>query len=166
MSLIPAWITGVGIRQADDADLGGITRIIRELGWFKSFREETEGDSRERVRKALELCRAEQSHTVYVAEDRRGKIVGYATVHWMPVLFLSGPEAYITELFVQKGLRGHGVGGKLLKTIEVTARNRGCVRMMLNNSRIRESYKRGFYRSRGWQERPEAAVFILELLDR
>lgn len=34
---------------------------------------------------------------------------------------------------------------------------------MLLNMHTRESYKRGFYARQGWEERPGAANFILQL---
>ena len=50
-------------------------------------------------------------------------------------------------------------------SIRQDAQKRGCSRLSLVNMRQRESYQRGFYKSRGWQERPEAANFILILGD-
>jgi GNAT superfamily N-acetyltransferase len=103
------------------------------------------------------------SHSVFVAEEPAGKIIGYGSVHWLPYLFMSGPEGYVSELFVSASARGQGIGRELLKVIESEARVRGCQRLSLTNLRNRESYKRQFYLKAGWQERSEAANFIYVL---
>ena len=100
------------------------------------------------------------SHSTFVAEASGGEITGYGSVHWLPYLFMSGPEGYVSELFVRAPARGHGIGRALLKVIESEARARGCQRLSLTNLRNRESYKRQFYLKAGWHERSEAANFI------
>jgi hypothetical protein len=40
---------------------------------------------------------------------------------------------------------------------------RGWWRLHLANHRERDSYRRGFYESRGWKERPAMADFVLSL---
>jgi GNAT superfamily N-acetyltransferase len=76
---------------------------------------------------------------------------------------MSGPEGYVSELFVSASARGQGIGRELLKVIESEARVRGCQRLSLTNLRDRESYKRQFYLKAGWHERSEAANFIYVL---
>jgi GNAT superfamily N-acetyltransferase len=78
-------------------------------------------------------------------------------------LLLSGPEGYVSELFVAEAARGRGVGTRLIEAIESLARQRGCARLMLLNVRERESYQRGFYTTRGWHERLNVANFIKPL---
>jgi GNAT superfamily N-acetyltransferase len=81
-------------------------------------------------------------------------------VHWIPYLFMSGPEGYVSELFVRNGERGQGVGTQLLQVVRAEARSRGCSRLALTNLRHRESYQRQFYTKAGWSERNDAAQFV------
>ena len=120
------------------------------------------GSSRTRSRKlkAGFGCLADDSHSIYVAESPHGEIAGYGPVHWLPYLFMAGPEGYVSELFVRDDARGQGVGRQLLRIIEVDARARGCQRLSLINLRNRESYQRQFYLKAGWRERSEAANFV------
>jgi GNAT superfamily N-acetyltransferase len=83
-------------------------------------------------------------------------------VHWLPYLFFSGPEGFVSELFVGGPSRGQGVGRQLLEAVKVEATERGCVRLQLINFRDRESYQRGFYQKCGWEERGTAANFVLQ----
>ena len=116
-----------------------------------------------RVGRHLELCLAEDSHSVLVAQRADGSLAGYISAHWLPYLFLGGPEGYISELFVAEADRGQGVGSELLETVVREARERGCARLMLEAVKTRESYVRGFYTQRGWIERDDVANMIYEL---
>jgi GNAT superfamily N-acetyltransferase len=151
------------LRKATIEDAEALASLLTEIGWFEVFRNESLEESSRRVRAELELCLADDSHLVCVAQSEEGKIIGYVSVHWLPYLFMRGPEAYVSELFVRDGARGHGVGGLLLQAVETEARSRGCTRMSLTNLRHRESYKRQFYVKAGWTERSDAANFIYQI---
>jgi GNAT superfamily N-acetyltransferase len=147
------------LRKATIEDAAPLALLLREIGWFEAFKTESVDDSTRRVRSELELCLADGSHSVYVAQfgDR---IVGYVSVHWIPYLFMPGPEGYVSELFVRDGERGQSVGTQLLQVITAEARSRGCSRLALTNLRHRESYQRHFYTKAGWTERSDAAQFV------
>ena len=106
---------------------------------------------------------ASGSSTTYVIESSEGTIVGYGAVHWVPFLFLAGGEAYVTELFVRPSDTGKGAGSNLLETIVTEAKRRGCARVSLLNGRDVDSYRRSFYKNRGWVERDGMANFILPI---
>ena len=89
--------------------------------------------------------------------------MGYISVHWLPYLFLEGPEGYISELFIRDNQRGKGIGGKLLSIVKEEAMERGCSRLSLLNGHNRESYERNFYLKKGFIERDKMANFILKL---
>ncbi|MGO9097391.1 MAG: N-acetyltransferase family protein [Bryobacteraceae bacterium] len=154
---------GLHIRRARLEDAPAIAALVRALGWFAHLSAEAEQVGSERVAKHLQLCRADQSHSVYVAEDQAGEVAAYATVHWLPYLFFPGPEGYVSELIVGEAHRGRGIGTQLLEAVRREALERGCCRLMLINKRNRESYQREFYAKRGWIERPAAASFVLPL---
>jgi GNAT superfamily N-acetyltransferase len=153
----------IQIRKAQMTDTNAITHILRALGWFAHLSSESYETTEKRIAHHLESCNAADSHSVYVAESSAGDVVGYGTVHWMPTLFLPGPEGYVSELFVGESARGQGVGARLLEAMKEEAEERGCSRLWVVNMRYRESYKRGFYRKCGWEERPDAANFLLRL---
>jgi GNAT superfamily N-acetyltransferase len=151
------------IRRAGIEDAPAIARIVRALGWFAYLNSETEAQTTDRVANHLGLCRADASHSVYVAESHAAEVVGYAAVHWLPYLCFLGPEGYVSELIIQAEQRGQGIGTQLLAAIKREAIERGCSRLMLINKRNRESYLREFYAKQGWIERPAAASFVLPL---
>lgn len=148
------------IRQVNVDDARELASLLRGIGWFETFKTEALDQLTERVRARLQQCLADDSHLTLIAEDAPGGIAAYASVHWLPYLFMSGPEGYVSELFVREAARGRGIGRGLLGAIEKAARARGCHRLSLTNLRERESYQRQFYTKAGWHERAEAANFI------
>jgi GNAT superfamily N-acetyltransferase len=153
----------IAIRQAQIEDAAPLAALLRELGWFAALEAETADATERRVAHYLAACLADASHSLYVAEQAPSGVAGYVAVHWLPYLFLAGPEGFISELFVGEAARGQGLGTQLLDAVVREARARGCARLQLINMRQRESYQRGFYTKRGWQEREGAADFVYVL---
>ena len=157
----------VSIRPATQADVGAIASILRGLDWFIHFEQESVDETKARISQHLALCQADDSHTVLVAEhtdeNEESAVLGYVAAHWLPYLMLTGPEGYVSELFLHEAARGKGIGRRLLEEIKNQARVRGCSRLALVNMRQRPSYQRGFYRKLGWKEREQAAHFILPI---
>jgi GNAT superfamily N-acetyltransferase len=153
----------IQIREAKETDASAIAELLRALELFPHLLVETPEAIRGQVSRHLGLCQADNSHSVYVAQNGGGGILGYCAVHWLPYLMMPGPEGYVSELFLSPSSRGLGIGGQLLKTVKAEAQKRGCSRLMLLNLKNRESYQRGFYKKQGWEERTEAINFILKM---
>jgi GNAT superfamily N-acetyltransferase len=149
----------MNIRKVRVEDGEQLAALLKEVGWFELFNRQSLAAVIELVKPQLERCLADGSHSMFVAEAADGEIVGYVSAHWLPYLFLPGPEGFVSELFVRPAARGQGAGRQLLEKIEAEARTRGCSRLSLINFRHRESYERGFYVKVGWQERRDAANF-------
>ncbi|NJL21787.1 MAG: GNAT family N-acetyltransferase [Leptolyngbyaceae cyanobacterium SM1_3_5] len=150
------------IRAAKPEDVAALTKLLRSLGLFAHLSAESIEVSQQRIAHHFALCDADESHSVYVAEQE-GEAIGYAAVHWLPSLFLAAPEGYISELFVHESARGQGIGTRLLETVKAEAQRRNCSRLTLVNHRDRESYQRKFYEKQGWRERQNVANFVYVL---
>ncbi len=153
----------INIRLAALTDAVAIADLLRGLYMFARLQAEPPEDTRRFVAAQLARCMADDSHAVYVAEDETGTLTGYASVHWLPYLIHTGPEGYVSELFVGAAYHRQGIGSALLDAVMAAARQRGCSRLSLLNMRGRESYLRGFYKQHGWEERADAANFVLTL---
>jgi len=151
------------IRRAVVEDAPALAALLRTLERFDWLRDEPAAAAVARVRGQLERAGGDGSYTIYVAAGAGGELVGYAAVHWLPYFILPGPEGFVSELFLSPEARGRGVGSRLLEAVIEEARARGCSRLSLLNNRRRESYERGFYTGRGWQERGDMANFVLFL---
>jgi GNAT superfamily N-acetyltransferase len=137
--------------------------LLHEIGWFAAVNAETLSQTQERVLHHMQQCLSDESHSIYIALGENEEVLGYTSVHWLPYLILKGAEGYVSELFIREAARGHGVGTLLLEAVKAEGKERGCVRLSLINMRNRESYRRGYYRKVGWEERENAANFILSL---
>ena len=153
----------VEIRKATVKDADGIVEVLKKADRSVYSAPTPYVTTKERIAMHIKMCNADKSHTIYVAENEIGQIVGYVSVHWLPYLFLNGPEGYLSELFIREEYRDEGIGTRLLETVKTEARKRGCSRLLLLNSRTRESYERSFYKKQGWTEREEAANFVYNL---
>jgi GNAT superfamily N-acetyltransferase len=157
-------MANIKTRKAVETDMPAIAEILRELGFFARINAEPAAATEQRVRHHFDLCCRNDDHSIYVAENDRDEVVGYAAVHWLPYLLLSGLEGYVSELFVRPSAQGQGVGTLLLDVMKEEGEARGCSRLSLLNMRNRDSYRRGFYKKAGWQEREHAANFVLPLV--
>ena len=153
----------IKIRKARVEDADGIVEILKQAGKSVYSMPTPYVATTDKVVAHIKMCHSDKSHTIYVAENDGGLIVGYVGAHWLPYLFLDGPEGYLSELFIREDCRDQGIGNKLLETVKTEASKRGCSRLLLLNSRKRESYQRSFYKKHGWTEREEAANFVYNL---
>lgn len=149
------------IRKASPAHAPGFARLFAELLL------ETDMKNHEKCIRSfsheLKTCLKSKECSVYFAQDRQKKIIGYIVAHWIPFPFIMGHEGYVSNLIVLKTCRGEGIGTKLMTAAEKEAKKRGCCRLILNNPRKSESYKRSFYKKHGFTERVNFANFVKPL---
>jgi GNAT superfamily N-acetyltransferase len=112
------------IRTARLEDGPALATLLRSIGWFARMMDEPvtvtqQVVTRQVVTRQLAACLADSSHTAYVATGDDERLVGYVVVHWLPYLFLPGPEGFVSDLFVAEAARGRGVGKALLGAADV-----------------------------------------------
>jgi GNAT superfamily N-acetyltransferase len=149
----------MNIRLAQISDARAIAELLCNIDdhpHWKAFGVER---LEQTVRDGLEWNNPER--LVLVAE-LEGRVVGYGVVYWQQLLF-SRKEAYISELFIHSDTSGRGVGTALLRRMESEAVAQHCRRLTLVNFKDVESYRRGFYSSRGWTEQENTVRFALNL---
>ncbi len=150
----------IKVRKAEEKDLPSILALTRELGFNEN---QEDALTNTKMGHIFKLCKKGDNHTVLIAENRNGIILGYIVVHWLPYFIFLKPEGYIGELFVKTTERGKGIGKKLLKEVKKEAIKRSCFRLNLLNLKERLSYQQKFYEKAGFTERRELANFILKL---
>jgi ribosomal protein S18 acetylase RimI-like enzyme len=149
--------TPITIRPLRPDDVDDVMQLHRELNWNPAFR--ADGST---LRQRLESLVTGENALLLVAESDK-QVVGYIHGEIVTYLLFAGREMLISEVFVKEEHRGHGVGKALTGAIEAEAVQRRCFRISVLNSRERESYKRGFYPSLGYEERDGTAVFVKRL---
>src|SRR5688500_16877183 len=120
------------IRTVTEADTPALAQFLLDLQYFSALEGVTLAETESRVARNVSACLADQSHSLYAAECG-GALAGYVSVHWLPCLYMQGPEGFISELFVSESARGRGVGARLLDHVIAEARERGCARLELIN---------------------------------
>jgi GNAT superfamily N-acetyltransferase len=129
----------------------------RDKTALKSFLAERDQMRLEHCEKAIQAGDA----FIFVADDG-GKAVGWAQGHlnyrddqdWEPdpnaQKFQSGENAYLENIEVTAGLRGKGVGAKLLEAAQGEAKRHGKKLLWLHTSENNEKAHKVFERA-GWQ---------------
>ena len=147
----------IKIRPLRQNDIDSIMRLHRELGWNPAF--QADGST---LRQRLQSLITEENALLLVAEIA-GEVVGYIHGQTITYLLFAGREMMISEVFVNAANRDQGVGRALMTAIEAEAAQRKCFRISVMNGRERESYRRGFYPSQGYEERMQTAIFSKRL---
>ncbi|AUB37471.1 Ribosomal protein S18 acetylase RimI and related acetyltransferases [Nostoc flagelliforme CCNUN1] len=152
------------IRKAVVGDALAIAQILQELGWHSWLIKLPHDEVVKQIKSSILLCNADNSHSVYVAENSESKVLGYITVHWMPCLFLEKLRGHVSDLFVSEGSRRQGVGTALLEAVatEAQARESGSITALVRDGG--EAHKQGFYRKVGWVEHSSFVSFMKELV--
>ena len=149
----------MNIRVAQISDARVIAELLCNIDDHPHWKELGGEKLEQTVLDSLEWNNAERLVLVAELESR---VVGYGVVYWQQLLF-NRKEAYISELFVHSDTSGKGVGTALLRKMESEAVARNCRRLTLVNFKDVESYRRGFYSSRGWTEQENTVRFSLNL---
>jgi GNAT superfamily N-acetyltransferase len=149
----------VNIRPATPADARAIAELLCNIDDYPDLKALGVDKLEARAKESLERPHVER--LVFVAELEK-HVVGYGAIYWLQYLF-NAREGYVSELFVRSDARGQGVGTALLQRFKLEARAQGCSRLTLVNLKDRESYRKGFYASRGWDERSNTVRFVFDL---
>ena len=150
------------LRACRQTDAPGLTALLHRLGGMSTIAAETPKTTQARIEKHLARIIASDEHTLLVAVEGE-HLAGYISVHWHPTFLQADGEGFVSELFVHPDYRMKGLGSTLADQVRGEAEARGCSRLSLLNMKHKTSYERGFYQKRGWEERPNAANFVLEL---
>ncbi len=149
----------LNIRLANIADALQIAEVRANIDDYDHWK--ALGVNAMELQARASLARVHSERLTFVGE-LDGRVVGYAAVYWLHPAF-SGPEGYLSELFIRSDASGNGVGTALLERVKSEAMARGCLRLTLVNLKDRESYRRGFYASRGWDEMTNTVRFAIDL---
>jgi GNAT superfamily N-acetyltransferase len=110
------------------ADFAAVTDLLEQLG---RARVTHEGYAACRDVYAAQLGHPDADHLV--AEDERGNVVGFCSLHYRPRLNHVAPQAWVPDLIVTPAARGRGTARALLDRVEELARQRGCWEVTLES---------------------------------
>ena len=144
----------INIRTAIPDDAESIARLSGELGYPTSAAD---------ARRRLFDIKTSQNHSVMVAEDGSGSVVGW--IHVFRSRRLGGePFAELGGLVVTEGLRGHGIGSRLVAEAEEWASKREIATLRIRTRTTRND-ARLFYEDLGFVLTKTQVVFERQLLE-
>ncbi len=122
-----------------------------------------EESKKELIKRALAGAIEEKNTWALVCVNSEGSLAGYVIFHVVNYPMIAGREVYVSDLLIDENKRGTGAGRSLMQEVERFARENKCARIMLNNPKESEGYKRSFYRKLGFAERLVFANFVKPL---
>jgi GNAT superfamily N-acetyltransferase len=154
-------MAGITIRNAVLGNAVRMAEILREIGWSSRRNSLPLEEVSRPIEKLIEHCiKDSHAHSMLVAVDDSGAVLGFTCVHWVPFVMLGSWEGYVSDMFVSPEASGMGVGTALIERVIEEGESRGCMRLMVTNGKEKASYKLGFYKKLGWTERPSVANFV------
>lgn len=133
------------IRLAEASDLERMMPLVREFYVFEHLMLD-ESQYRELC---LELIEKEELGRLVVI-DADGELIAYAVIGFGFSLEFAGRDALLDEFYVREEYRGHGIGARVLATVEELCRTKAIRALHLEadyvNARAHEFYKRQGFR--------------------
>lgn len=133
------------IRLARVSDAHTFARLLHEFN--VEFGESTP-DAEMIAEQAAPLIESGEVTVLFAGEGPDG----FAELRFRPSLYTGPLDAYLEELYVVPGRRGHGLGRALLEAAMDHARQRGAARIDLNTS-VDDVAARALYESAGFTNR-------------
>lgn len=103
--------------------------------------------------RGLHLDRVGQPSSRYVIAETDGKPVGFGVIHFQGDAMWQRPEQVpvVMDLYVAPNLRGRGIGSRVLRVLEQSARERGFSAVFLQVQADANPKAVGLYRKLGYQ---------------
>jgi GNAT superfamily N-acetyltransferase len=126
-------MTDCRIRPARPADVPAILRLIRELARFERAEHAVKATEADLLRDGWGAApRFEALIAERAGDQAGGAVVGFALFFHTYSTWEGRTGIFIEDLYVAEGMRGHGIGGRLVAAIAAIAVARGCPRLDLN----------------------------------
>lgn len=148
------------IRELKKSDINRLIELI--IDYKKESNQKLSADKTEKIRELFTaLINKEDSIPLVCEIDNT--VQGYINAHILNFPLLTGKECYVSDLLINREVRGKGIGNRLIENLKVEAKKKECIRLMLNNPKEAKSYKTSFYSKKGFIERSNFANFVLNL---
>jgi GNAT superfamily N-acetyltransferase len=130
----------IRVRRMAETDVEAVNDLVVQLGYPTD-----PGKTQTAIRAVL----GSEVADAFVAEDKDGRVVGWAHVFMAPFIE-SGPNAELGGLVVDEKHRGSGAGRALVERVEAWAKERGANDLCLRSNIIRgEAHE--FYEHLGFE---------------
>jgi GNAT superfamily N-acetyltransferase len=128
------------VRRMTEADAEAVNELVSQLGY---------PDDVGKTETAIRAVLGSEVVDAFVAEDREGRVIGWAHVFMVPFIE-SGPNAELGGLVVDEKYRGSGAGRALVERVEAWAREHGAADLCLRSNIVRDGAHK-FYEHLGFE---------------
>jgi GNAT superfamily N-acetyltransferase len=135
------------VRRALPGDAEALLELMAGLARFEGYEAQFRVSTSDLAERGLAPTGAAE-FVAFVAERRKGDLLGYAVVVETPFTFDLRPTLTLKELYVRASARGAGIGRALFERVVAQARERGAGRLKWDVLPNNEP-ARAFYRSAG-----------------
>lgn len=133
----------IQIREVEEKDLGVLNDLLKELNETIDSPKRTAVPEASRIYREMNRSPAVYANYVAVAS---GKVVGFLSMILYKTFLHTGGTALVNELIVAGGVRGKGVGKKLIARAILAAKQKGMdeleVGTELTNKNAQEFYRK------------------------
>lgn len=130
----------MGIRKIRHSDFKAIAELLDQLGYPATL-----------VAFHRRLKNLDSRHDLILVAVENRRVVGFVSLHLIPMLHEDGLLVRVTALVVDELFRDKGIGGKLVRAAEACARKKGAVKSEITSREGRQGAHR-FYKRLGYQE--------------
>lgn len=127
-------------RKANSDDFESVYLLICDLEGQKMDNESF---------KTIYLKNLSDPNIHYLVADKDNSVVGFISLHVQHILHHSKPTCELQELTINPDLRGIGIGGLLMKEVEIIARKLNLEEIELT-TKIHRERAQEFYRNLGY----------------
>jgi GNAT superfamily N-acetyltransferase len=129
----------ITIREATQEDLDALAQLNERFNDAKT--------TAAQIAASLANPKCVEIPIVAEVDDR---LVGFAGLRVVPLIFYEGAHAELTELFVEESYRRCGVGGALIRFAECLAKSKGAGELVLHTGEENE-IGQAFYTAMGYE---------------
>jgi len=109
-------VIDIKLRKGQVEDAEAMATILREIGWSQRRNALPLEEVSNPIAELIQHClKDSEGHTLLVAVDENGQVIGFINVHWVPFIMLGSWEGYVSDVFVSPKASGKGVGRLLSK---------------------------------------------------
>ena len=146
--------------QIRRADLGDIEALLPQFEAYRAFYkcDAAPDTARAFLKENLETGRS----IIFIAQDDSGKVVGFSQLYPRVSSLSMSPYIYISDLYVDKSARRHGIARKLMNVVKDFSIASGARNVQLETAHTNVNAQ-GLYESLGYEQDLDYRTYALSL---
>jgi GNAT superfamily N-acetyltransferase len=136
--------------KIEDATLADVPALSQLLDELFAIEQDFQPNGERQMRGMVLLLQHPDRACIKLARDDAGQVIGMASAQLVISTAEGGASAWVEDMVVRDGWRGHGIGRALLDSLMHWAKTKGATRAQLLVDLDNEPAL-GYYQHLGWQ---------------